>query len=155
MHVGNRNKQSATKNMWVVTGNAPRSVRPGQPRSTRNICFFFFFFHYFPHVQFFCLMFFLLFFFIAVFYFFGAYFYCLSVFSLVYLLQILFFFVSLFFSLFFSFSLPPFVNVLRNPLLYLDWSFLFVSQKMFVFKRNMTHVFKLSLFFTVLSVHST
>ena len=99
MHVGNRNKQIATKNMWEVTGNAPRSVRLGQPRSTRNICPF----SLFLVCTIFCLIFFFSSFFIADFSFFGAYFYCLSVSSLLYLLQILFFFVSLF-SLFFSCS---------------------------------------------------
>ena len=61
-------------------------------------------------------------FFIAVFSFFGADFYCLSVFSLLYLLQNLFFFVSLFLLFFFlfSFSLTPFVNVLRNPFVNVD-----------------------------------
>ena len=35
MHVGNRNKEQATRNMWEVTGNALRTVRPGQSRSTQ------------------------------------------------------------------------------------------------------------------------
>ena len=99
-------------------------------------------------------------FFIAVFSFFGAYFDCLSLcllplfivpFANLVLLRFSFF--SFFFL--FSFSLLPFVNVLRNPLcifichFFLDLSF--CKKKKFVFKRNMTYFLKLSLFFNQFS----
>ena len=66
-------------------------------------------------------------------------------------------FLTLFFLFFlFSFSLPPFVNVLRNPLLYLDWSFLFVSislQKKFCLHKQHDIFLTLPLLQSILTFH--
>ena len=149
MHVGKSNKQIATKNMWEVTSNAPQSVRP---RSIRNICPFF---HNFPYVSFFVCIF-LLFFFHRCF----LLFWCVFLLSLCFLSCVpfaklvflrfsffSFFLVLIFFtSVFqcFEKSLCECWSVIST------WIYLFAKKK-FVFKKNMTHFIKLSLFFNQFS----
>ena len=136
MHVGNRNKQIATKNMWEVTST---EVHPK----------YLSFFELFSVCIIFCLIF-LLFFFSL----FLVRIFIVSLFSLFCTFCKTCFSSFLVFLLFFSLSSPPFVNVLRNPLLYLDWSFLFVSiflQKKSWPSRETRHFFKLSLFFNQFS----